>query len=114
MSGEATWFVYVVRCCDDTLYTGVTTDVDRRVEEHNVSPRGARYTRARRPVSLQASWACPDRSIAMKAEYAVKQLERSEKLELIDGADFCAVTGLGESGDQGSFLITRNSRSSST
>ena len=46
------WYVYVVRCRDDSLYTGITTELERRIEEHNHSPKGARYTRARRPVEL--------------------------------------------------------------
>jgi len=81
---EANWYMYVVRCSDETLYTGITTDVERRVSEHNVSARGARYTRARRPVRLEAAWAHASRSEAAKAEYAFKQLSRGEKLERID------------------------------
>ncbi|HCK26896.1 MAG TPA: hypothetical protein DHW52_06875, partial [Alcanivorax sp.] len=59
----------MLRCADGSLYTGVTTDVLRRWQEHNDGPRGARYTRARRPVTLLISWPFPDRSEASKAEY---------------------------------------------
>lgn len=73
------WYLYVVECADDTLYTGITTDTERRVHEHNHTSRAARYTRARRPVRLVARWPYPGRSEASRAEYAFKQLERSEK-----------------------------------
>ena len=83
---EATpWFLYVVRCGDDSLYTGITTDVGRRVEEHNAGPKGARYTRARRPVKLAQSWTFADRSGAGKAEYAFKALTRRQKMAVMAG-----------------------------
>ena len=81
------WTLYVVECADESLYTGITTDVERRVREHNESDRGARYTRARRPVELVASWRCADRSEAARAEYAFKQLRRPQKLRLLNGGD---------------------------
>ncbi len=77
------WFVYVLRCADGTLYTGVTTDVARRVEEHNASPKGAKYTRVRRPVSLAHHEAFPDRSAACVREAAIKKLSRGEKIALL-------------------------------
>ena len=77
------WTLYVLRCADDTLYTGITTDPERRLREHNETARGARYTRARRPVRMVASWPFPDRSSASKAEWAFKQLSRDEKLRRI-------------------------------
>lgn len=77
------WFVYVLRCADGTLYTGVTTDVTRRVEEHNASTKGARYTRVRRPVSLAHQEAFPDRSSACVREAAIKKLSRAEKTDLL-------------------------------
>lgn len=77
---NASWFVYVVRCADDSLYTGITKDVTRRVEEHNSSPKGARYTRARRPVTLERSWTFGSRSEAASAEWAFKKLSRRTKL----------------------------------
>ncbi len=82
---DTPWFVYMVRCADESLYTGVATDVARRVEEHNHSPRGARYTRARRPVTLVYSEACESRSQALQREYAIKRLKRAAKLALAKG-----------------------------
>ena len=76
------WFVYMVRCADDTLYTGVTTDVERRLSEHNHGAKGAKYTRVRRPVSLVYQEAAPCRSSACKREWAIKQLSKSQKLAL--------------------------------
>jgi putative endonuclease len=73
----------MVECADGTLYSGVTTDVERRIQEHNDSPKGAKYTRAKRPVTLVYTETCTDRSEATKREYAIKQLSREEKLKLI-------------------------------
>ena len=73
------WFVYILRCADDTLYTGITTDVKRRVIEHNISEKAAKYTRIRRPVELVYSQACNDRSDASKEEYNIKKLTRKQK-----------------------------------
>lgn len=73
------WHVYVVRCADNSLYCGTTTDVIRRVAEHNTSPRGAKYTRSRRPVSLVQSWPMRNRSEAVKAELRFKALPKHEK-----------------------------------
>lgn len=78
------WKVYVLKCADDTLYTGVATDLDRRLEEHNSSTKGAKYTRVRRPVELVYYENCADRVDASRREYEIKQLSRKEKLELID------------------------------
>jgi len=81
------WRVYIVRCADGTLYTGVAVDVARRVAEHNgAGKRGARYTRARRPVKLVYQATAANRSAACKREYIIKQLSRREKLRLIAGA----------------------------
>ena len=77
------WFVYVVRCSDDSLYCGTTTDVTRRVGEHNTSPKGAKYTRSRRPVTLVQSWSMRDRSEAVKAEIRFKALSKSEKEDAV-------------------------------
>ncbi len=78
------YFVYMVRCSDDTLYTGIATDVQRRLEEHNNSPKGAKYTRVRRPVELVYTQELEDRSSACKREYEIKQLKREEKLRLLE------------------------------
>ncbi len=77
------YYVYIVRCNDGTLYTGITTDLKRRLYEHNHSDRGAKYTKVRRPVSLVYEEICQDRSSASKREYAIKQFSRKEKLLLI-------------------------------
>jgi putative endonuclease len=75
------WFVYIVRCADHTLYTGITTDVERRLAEHNAGT-GARYTRARLPVELIHAEPAADRSAASRREAAIKQLTRAAKLAL--------------------------------
>lgn len=80
---EPKWHVYVVRCADDSLYCGTTTDVVRRVAEHNTSPRGAKYTRSRRPVSLVQSWPMRNRSEAVKAEIRFKSLSKTEKEQAV-------------------------------
>ncbi|MFC3852085.1 GIY-YIG nuclease family protein [Salinispirillum marinum] len=80
---ESSWMVYIVRCGDGNLYTGVTTDVTRRVRQHNGElVGGARYTRVRRPVSLLYAEPSADRASACRREYQIKQLSREEKLAL--------------------------------
>jgi len=78
------YFVYILKCSDDTLYTGITTDLKRRLDEHNNSVKGAKYTKLRRPVSLMYSEESEGRSSASKREYAIKKLSRLKKLELIN------------------------------
>lgn len=75
-------WVYVLRCADDTLYTGYTTDVSRRVAEHNAGD-GARYTRGRTPVSVVHTERYDSRSAALSREYEIKQLSRAEKERLV-------------------------------
>jgi putative endonuclease len=77
------WFVYILRCADGTLYTGITTDLIRREQEHNSAKAGARYTRSRRPVTLVYSEAAANRSDASKREHAIKKLPLAGKLQLI-------------------------------
>ena len=77
------WKVYILNCADNTLYTGITTDVKRRVNEHNNNNKGARYTRARRPVTLVYEECYESRADASRREYHIKQLNRIEKLKLI-------------------------------
>jgi len=74
------WYVYIVKCADGSLYTGITTDVLRRLCQHD-SGQGAKYTRARGPLQLLGCEMHPDRSSASRAEYAIKQLTASEKRE---------------------------------
>ena len=76
------WYLYILRCGDGTLYTGITTDVERRLEEHRQG-RGAKYTRGRGLLELAYQEECGTHSEALKREYAVKQLPREEKERLI-------------------------------
>ncbi len=78
------YHLYILRCADDTLYTGITTDIARRIDEHNSSKLGAKYTCARRPVVLVYTKKFRSKSTAMKAEYKIKQLTRDEKIILIE------------------------------
>jgi putative endonuclease len=78
-----TYFVYILECADQTLYAGITTDLKRRIAEHNNSKLGAKYTSARRPVKLVYSKKFKNRSLASKAEAEIKKLKKSEKLKLI-------------------------------
>lgn len=77
------YYLYLLECADKTLYTGITTDLDRRLCEHNSSSLGAKYTAARRPVKLVYSQEFADRASASKQECLIKNLSRAEKLELI-------------------------------
>ncbi len=76
------YYVYVLECADGSLYTGLTTDPERRVREHN-SGKASKYTRSKLPVRLVYCETVDDKSQALKREYAIKQLPRNEKLELI-------------------------------
>ncbi len=79
----SSWYVYMLKCKDGSIYTGITTDIARRVDEHNgILGNGARYTRARQPVRLIYQEACENRSQASKREYAIKQLGRIDKQAL--------------------------------
>ena len=86
------YFVYILKCSDGTLYTGITSDIARRIEEHNSSKLGAKYTKARRPVELVYSKEFNDRSSASIEEARIKKLSREEKLSIIskskDDADW--------------------------
>ncbi len=77
------WYVYMVRCSDGTLYTGISTDVGRRISEHNHETNGARYTRPRRPVRLVYQEEVPSRSAALKREMQIKKLRAPAKRGLI-------------------------------
>jgi putative endonuclease len=73
------WYVYILKCADDTLYTGITNDLDRRIAKHN-SGKGAKYTKGRTPVTLYKSFEVANKSEALKMEYRIKQLSKDEKL----------------------------------
>lgn len=75
--------VYMLRCADGTFYTGIARDVAKRLQEHNTSPKAARYTRGRRPVVLVYQEGCASRSTALSREMEIKQLTRTEKKALI-------------------------------
>lgn len=77
-------YTYIIQCSDGTFYTGWTNDIKRRMEEHN-SGRGAKYTRPRLPVELVYYETFPSKQEAMKREYAIKQMTRKKKEELIRG-----------------------------
>ncbi len=78
------WFVYIVRCADDSLYTGITTDVSRRVKEHNgEAGTGSKYTRSQRPVVMVYKETAATRSAALKRERSLKKLSRARKLAVI-------------------------------
>ena len=76
------WYLYILRCADGTLYTGITTDVEARLETHR-SGKGAKYTRGRGPLELVYREECEDHSQALKRELAVKAMSREEKQKLI-------------------------------
>ena len=77
------WLVYILECSDKTLYTGITNNLKKRLEQHNNGPDGAKYTRVRRPVKCVYQEVQENRSKATKREMAIKQLSRSKKIELI-------------------------------
>jgi putative endonuclease len=83
-----TWWIYIMQCKDQTLYTGVTTDLERRLNEHNgkgpTAAKGAKYTRVRRPIKIVYTEICENRSKACKRESAIKKLTRTNKFKLIN------------------------------
>lgn len=84
LADEKPWFVYILRCADDSLYTGVALDVDKRLDQHNgIDKNGAKYTQARRPVKLVYHESSVSRSEACKREYAIKSLSKLQKEQLI-------------------------------
>jgi putative endonuclease len=98
-------YVYVVRCADDSLYTGYTTDVERRVAEHDAG-EGAKYTRGRTPVELVHVESFDSRSAAMSREYELKRLSRARKERVVAGEDAerrfeTGETGRTDAGDDG-------------
>ena len=76
-------YVYILQCADNTLYTGITTDLERRVIEHNTSPKWATYTKGKRPVMLIRSEQLSSRSDASAREYEIKKMTREQKIKLI-------------------------------
>lgn len=78
-SSEKSYTLYILKCSDDTYYTGIALDVEKRLSEHNTSEKGAKYTRHRRPVTLMYRETCSDKSSALKRERAIKAMKRSAK-----------------------------------
>lgn len=78
-SSEKPYTLYILRCSDGTYYTGIAVDVAKRLVEHNTSDKGAKYTRARRPLTLMYTEMCVDKSSALKRELAIKRMKRSAK-----------------------------------
>ena len=81
------WKLYILRCCDGSLYTGITTDVQKRFAAHQAG-KGAKYTRSRTPVEMVYSESCADKSAALRREHAIKNLTRKQKLQLIEKPAF--------------------------
>lgn len=80
---DQNWNVYILQCGDGSLYTGISTDVQRRLAEHR-NGKGAKYTRSRGPLELVYQEECPDKSAALRRELEIKALPRAEKLKLIE------------------------------
>ena len=80
-----TYYVYILRCGDGSLYTGITTDVARRLAEHKAG-RGAKYTRSRGATGIEAAWSCETKGEALKLESAIKKLPKAKKESLASGA----------------------------
>lgn len=77
------YYLYILKCSDQTLYTGITKDLNRRLQEHNRTDLGAKYTRGRRPVKVVYSKKFVSRSLAAQEEFRIKKLSRCQKLEII-------------------------------
>lgn len=81
-AGAGSWYVYVARCADDSLYCGIAIDIAERLAAHNAGT-GAKYTRSRAPITVVLSRRCADKSLALRLEYAIKQLTRAQKEALV-------------------------------
>lgn len=92
------YYVYILRCSGNTLYTGITADIDRRMSEHfGQTEKCARYTKSHRAEKLEAYWETENRSLASKLEYRIKQLSKQQKLRLIEDDNFLSEIIGGES-----------------
>ena len=89
---ESTWFIYILRCSDNSLYTGITTDINRRLHEHNHTADGAKYTRSRRPLTVVYYEKTTSRSLAASREYKIKNLTRLKKEDLIRTSNQVSLT----------------------
>jgi len=84
MKEETPWFIYIIRCSDNTLYTGIAKNIEKRIEAHNTGNGGAKYTRTRRPVFPVYQETFSTRSEAAKREYQLKKMTRVEKEMLVE------------------------------
>lgn len=92
------YYVYILRCSGNTLYTGIAADIDRRMSEHfGQTEKCARYTKSHRAEKLEAYWETENRSLASKLEYRIKQLSKQQKLRLIEDDNFLSEIIGGES-----------------
>ena len=78
------YYTYILRCSDDSLYTGMTNNIDKRVEKHKKG-KGAKYTKSHHAEKIEAVWRCKEKSLACKLEYQIKQLTKKQKEDLING-----------------------------
>ena len=83
MTKNNTWFVYFLRCNDNSLYAGITTDIEKRLHQHNHTKLGAKYTRAKRPVTLAFIEKATGKSSASKREYQLRKLAKIQKERLV-------------------------------
>ncbi len=81
------WHVYILLCKDNSLYTGITTDLPRRLRQHNTTTDGAKYTRGRRPVTLVYTESFPTRSLASRREHVIKRMTADKKRQLISSQE---------------------------
>lgn len=84
------YYIYIIKCNDNSLYTGITTDIKRRYQEH-IDGKGAKYTRMHKPLSVEALWTCEDKSQASKLEYWIKTLSKEEKEKIIINDEYLQV-----------------------
>lgn len=107
---DKTWSIYIVQCSDGSLYTGISTDIKRRLREHNTG-RGAKYTKSRGPVSLLVQFTGFNKSEALKNEYKIKQLSRAQKFQIVKLAgDVEQLKQFLDHTYQGPYRATRNRR----
>lgn len=78
------YYTYMIRCEDNSIYTGMTNNLDKRINEH-LSKNGAKYTKSHKAIKLETAWRTKERSLACKLEYYIKQLTKQEKEKLING-----------------------------
>lgn len=82
-SGENMFYIYMIRCQDNSIYTGITTDLKRRFDEHKNKDKGARYTMTHNPLKIECAWATENKSLASKLEFHLKRLSKNSKEDII-------------------------------